>query len=489
MLGVCLNKSNRKPSPVNNLCHYYFLFMLRNSYILDASNYMRSFFVFQMYDRVFKMTTTITSMPNNTMQPTYKDFGDGKNYGFDYSDVNGTGMDEYMKLMIMNEKQSWFDEKTEIIIIAVFTLMILIGAIGNGLVCIVVIKNAHMRTPRNIFIINLAISDLTLCLFTQPLNLYRLLNIQWHLGAFMCKFSAMLQGTNVFVSTISITAIALDRFQVIVYPTKDSMKKIGGAAALITIWVISFLMSSPLLIFSVHIEIKPLPEIEFYQYRCVEDLTLRAEKAAYSVASMVVQYILPIITVTIAHARICNKLKYRMANRRMPRSSGENGALHGNRNTDGRTARKRRTNILLAMIAIVFALSWMPLNIINILVEFLFQVFRNENIDTNIVFVVCHILVLSSACTNPVLYGWLNENFRKEFLNVLRWCNICDTGLQKLKKTTCCRRHVHQSVPTIILSDDVKELPVMNGCGRRPTNTSQLFMTTEIDQSHSAVSL
>lgn len=33
----------------------------------------------------------------------------------------------------------------------------------------------------------------------------------WNLGGFMCKFVPMFAGTNVFVSTISITAIALDR--------------------------------------------------------------------------------------------------------------------------------------------------------------------------------------------------------------------------------------------------------------------------------------
>ena len=34
----------------------------------------------------------------------------------------------------------------------------------------------------------------------------------WHLDDFMCKFVPMFAGTNVFVSTISITAIALDRY-------------------------------------------------------------------------------------------------------------------------------------------------------------------------------------------------------------------------------------------------------------------------------------
>ena len=107
-----------------------------------------------------------------------------------------------------------FDPTTEALLILAFALFISVGVLGNGMVCFVVARNPHMRTPRNIFIINLAISDLTLCVFTQPLNLYLLICTQWELGSFMCKLVTMFQGTNLFVSTISITAIALDRFQV-----------------------------------------------------------------------------------------------------------------------------------------------------------------------------------------------------------------------------------------------------------------------------------
>jgi len=103
---------------------------------------------------------------------------------------------------------------SQTVLITLFALLIVFGAAGNSLVCFVVARNPAMRTPRNIFIINLAISDLTLCLFTQPFNLMKVLMPVWRLGRFMCKFVPMCAGANVFVSTISITAIALDRFQV-----------------------------------------------------------------------------------------------------------------------------------------------------------------------------------------------------------------------------------------------------------------------------------
>jgi len=106
------------------------------------------------------------------------------------------------------------DAVSQTVLITLFALLIAFGAAGNSLVCFVVARNAAMRTPRNIFIINLAISDLTFCLFTQPFNLLKVLMPAWRLGRFMCKFVPMCAGANVFVSTISITAIALDRFQV-----------------------------------------------------------------------------------------------------------------------------------------------------------------------------------------------------------------------------------------------------------------------------------
>lgn len=106
-----------------------------------------------------------------------------------------------------------------IIILTVFILMIIFGVFGNMLVVYAVMRYRQLQTARNIFILNLAISDLCLCIFTQPFNLLRLLvkYHPWTYGDVLCKMSALLQGTNVFVSTITITAIALDRFQVGLY--------------------------------------------------------------------------------------------------------------------------------------------------------------------------------------------------------------------------------------------------------------------------------
>ncbi|KAK4294633.1 hypothetical protein Pmani_032748, partial [Petrolisthes manimaculis] len=99
-------------------------------------------------------------------------------------------------------------------LLVAYSLLIVLGATGNSLVVLAVVRKPAMRTARNVFIINLAISDLLLCLVTMPLTLMELLTQYWPLGdtPLACSLVGTLQATSIFVSTISITAIALDRY-------------------------------------------------------------------------------------------------------------------------------------------------------------------------------------------------------------------------------------------------------------------------------------
>jgi len=203
-----------------------------------------------------------------------------------------------------------------------------------------------------------------------------------------------------------------------VYPTKGNMKNYGTVVALVSIWVISLLMASPLLIFNVTHGVEPYPGVILYRV-CVENPGLHYEKGAYSVASMIFQYLVPIAIVSVAHARICNKLKYRMVNQR---PAVVVTSVFQKRRNLREAQRKRKTNMLLIGIGVVFAGSWMPLNVFNILADFDQELFKLMDKD-GMAFAVCHLLVLGSACTNPVLYGWLNDNFRREFVNI--FCVSC----------------------------------------------------------------
>lgn len=76
--------------------------------------------------------------------------------------------------------------------------------------------------------------------------------------------------------------------------------------------------------------------------------------------------------------------------------------------------------MLIAMVAI-FIVCWLPLNVINLLLEYREQQFGNWSYIL-LVFFVAHVVAMSSTVYNPFLYAWMNDAFRREFQRVLPLC-------------------------------------------------------------------
>ncbi|KAH8288324.1 hypothetical protein KR054_001149, partial [Drosophila jambulina] len=303
-------------------------------------------------------------------------------------------------------------------LITMYGVLILFGALGNTLVVIAVVRKPIMRTARNLFILNLAISDLLLCLVTMPLTLMEILSKYWPYGScsILCKTIAMLQALCIFVSTISITAIAFDRYQVIVYPTRDSLQFVGAVTILACIWALAILLASPLFIYKEMINTETPQLLQQIGLQdtipyCIEDWPSSNGRFYYSIFSLCVQYLVPILIVSVAYFGIYNKLKSRITVVAV-QASAQRKVERGRR--------MKRTNCLLISIAIIFGVSWLPLNFFNLYADMQRPVMTQKML---VAYAVCHMIGMSSACSNPLLYGWLNDNFRKEFHELLCRCS------------------------------------------------------------------
>jgi len=75
---------------------------------------------------------------------------------------------------------------------------------------------------------------------------------------------------------------------------------------------------------------------------------------------------------------------------------------------------------LLLAIALFFSIAWLPLNVLNLVLDIYNPFsFPGDEEKMLIIYAVCHLFGMSSACANPFLYGWFNGNFRSEFVNIL----------------------------------------------------------------------
>ena len=99
-----------------------------------------------------------------------------------------------------------------------------IGSVGNILVSLAVIRAKQMHTVTNFFILNLAISDIVMCLFAVPFTPLQSFTGRWLFGQTLCILFPFSQGVSVYISTLTLTIIALDRFVIIIYPFRARMQ-------------------------------------------------------------------------------------------------------------------------------------------------------------------------------------------------------------------------------------------------------------------------
>lgn len=282
-----------------------------------------------------------------------------------------------------------------------YTAIFIIGITGNVLVCYVVCRNKAMHTVTNFFITNLALSDILLCILAVPFTpLYTFLG-KWIFGNVLCHLVPFAQGVSMYISTLTLTSIAMDRFIVIIYPFRHRMKISTCILLIMAIWIISLLLTLPYGLY-VSLNTDMVNDISY----CEEDWPSENTRKVYGTITVCLQFAIPFVIITVCYILVSYKLNVRAKTKLGSKTAKKEEADR---------ERKRRTNHMLISMVGVFAISWMPLNAVNIFNDY----YETKNDFYTLLFFFAHCIAMSSTCYNPFLYAWLNENFRKEFKQVL----------------------------------------------------------------------
>lgn len=304
-----------------------------------------------------------------------------------------------------DESFSKLDDSMELVgvqvtLILAYSSIILFGVTGNSLVIYVVYRFKKLQTVTNFFIVNLAVSDLLVNILCLPFTLVNTLYGEWKFGQVLCFMLPCAQGMAVHVSTITLNVIALDRHRSIVYHMETKMSKDICSVVIIMTWTVSALLASPLAIFREYQTLE-LQQGKFIQV-CVEKWPGSSMNGSiYSVSMLIVQYCLPLAINCFAYIRIWKKMKD------MPY-----------RGRNDHHERRRRTTQMLVTMVVVFAISWLPFYVFQLAVDINSSVLRMK--DFKLLFTLFHVVAMCSTFVNPILYGWMNTNYRSAFLSVCR---------------------------------------------------------------------
>lgn len=189
------------------------------------------------------------------------------------------------------------------IIITAYSVTILLSVGGNGTVCYIVFRARRMRTVMNFFIVSLALSDIFMAVFCIPFTFVaNLILNEWPFGATMCPVVTFLQSVTVFLSSLTLVAISIDRYVAIIYPFRAKMTKMQAFVVISIIWLFSFVISIPTAMTArTHTYLNVSTAPEFCEEILWQDKTL---EYVYGVSILLLQYFIPLIIFMCAYGRI-----------------------------------------------------------------------------------------------------------------------------------------------------------------------------------------
>ncbi|XP_018614525.1 neuropeptide FF receptor 2-like [Scleropages formosus] len=325
-----------------------------------------------------------------------------------------------------------------------YLLIFLVCMVGNGVVCFIVLRSKNMRTVTNLFILNLAVSDLLVGIFCMPTTLLDNIITGWPFGSLVCKMSGMVQGISVSASVFTLVAIAVDRFRCIVYPFKQKLTISTSTLIIVVIWVLAIAIMCPS---GVMLQVTQEHTIRIFTgdgsktnpfYWCRENWPNQEMRKIYTTVLFANIYLAPLSLIVIMYARIGITL----FKTTVPTTVGK----PGQENRHAVSKKKQRVIKMLLIVALLFILSWLPLWTLMMLSDYASLTEYQYRLINIYIYPFAHWLAFFNSSVNPIIYGFFNENFRRGFEAAFK-LQLCAADMER-RKTYSHRVQGNAVLPT-----------------------------------------
>lgn len=285
-----------------------------------------------------------------------------------------------------------------------FPIITAAGLIGNTLICLAVLKRRRLRIT-DVFILNLAATDLATCVISIPFDFVEILMKQWPFGNVLCKTVYPLQTILMAVSVYTLLFMSWERHRSVMPPLKPKLKAKRALAIVFFLWIASISLVGP------YIAILRV-ETRDGNAECSENWPRAYHPKVFTLAVFIALYVLPLFVITANYIRISQKLWRDI--QRMQKAIGEKKRNSKKPLTQARTQRNMRIVRIFIIVVIAFSLCMLPNHIMWIWHDY--GTGRDyQYFDTIIVF--CFILVYSNSAINPFIFVFLHRRYCKGIFN------------------------------------------------------------------------
>ncbi|CAM5122996.1 unnamed protein product [Eretmochelys imbricata] len=288
-------------------------------------------------------------------------------------------------------------------------VIFVLGVIENGFVLSVLCFHKSRCTVAEIYLANLAVSDLML-VCGLPFWAINISNqFKWPFGTFLCKVVNAIIYMNFYSSIYFLMMVSIDRYLALVKTMSLGRMRRGTCAKWnsLIIWVSALLICSPALVF------RSVGYVEEIKGRaCILHYPSTHWTIATNIVLNTVGFLIPLCVITYCTIQIIK-------------------ALRGNkiqRLTELQT--EKRATILVLAVLLLFIICWLPFQITTF-IDILIQVgIISDCITTEVSELVTQVATYcaySNSCLNPVLYVIVGKHFRKKSKELYKGClpRIC----------------------------------------------------------------
>ncbi|KAM7361994.1 tachykinin-like receptor at 99D [Cochliomyia hominivorax] len=300
--------------------------------------------------------------------------------------------------------------------------MVIVATGGNLIVVWIVMTTKRMRTVTNYFIVNLSIADAMVSSLNVTFNYIYMLDNDWPFGELYCKISQFIATLSISASVFTLMAISIDRYVAIMKPLKPRMSKRNNLAIAAVIWIVSAIISCPMLLFFTTDVIPSKDGLRTVCYSEWPDGTTNHShhEYIYNILFMILTYFLPIISMSVTYSRVGLELWGSKAIGEYTPRQVEN------------VKSKRRVVKMMMVVVLIFAVCWLPFHTYFILTSCYPALTETPFIQE--VYLFIYWLAMSNSMYNPIIYCWMNSRFRFGFKMFFRWCPFIHIGAESLSR-------------------------------------------------------
>ena len=307
-------------------------------------------------------------------------------------------LDEYPHLVAELARRS-----TTVKVLESTTLVFLItlAFLGNVLVCVAVLRTSSLRTVPNMFVTNLAVSDILMAVICMPISLCVLISGKWPFSAVVCDLQGFFMFSFGIVSQVNMAVIAVNRYFAACRPLdcKAIFTKRNVLLMIALLWILPSIATVP-----------PLTGWGFYAFNpgkafCMYPFNVNM---IYTATIQLLFIAFPLVVIVLSYTKCF--MRIRSSNQQVAQME-ENPRLA---NQEFRKAREIRATRTMVFCTLGFSLCWLPVAVITFVDTFIASGFLSRQ-----VILLNGFLVFLPRTINPFIYWLTNRDFRKAYWEVL----------------------------------------------------------------------